>query len=283
MAHLVQVAVAPNLAIHKGAGQNASEGVELGPLAHAAPLQAHQLAGGGIRHVDHGQAAAGQPHGGPALSVIHDAQCELAVVVVDLLCARVSVEVNGEKVPAMGLQRHSMEFRPLSVGRVMFRRPMVGLTDPARMWGSVWKLMPMPLAYITRRVPLLHSWSGAGTRSLFCFISLLNRQNKLWDQGASAALTHTDQDLLYLRIPVVLSEGYTLRTKLRSPTYRLPSIPAASATGASSLLPSARPLQLGQEMLRRRPLPMMLEMTGYLFQGKKTEALQCLVPFAHTY
>lgn len=54
--------------------------------------------------------------------------------------------------------RHSMELSPLSVGRVMFLRPMVGLTDPARMWGSVWKLMPIPLAYITLRVPLLHNW-----------------------------------------------------------------------------------------------------------------------------
>lgn len=53
--------------------------------------------------------------------------------------------------------RHSMELRPLSVGRVMFLRPMVGLTEPARMCGSVWKLMPIPLAYITLRVPLLHS------------------------------------------------------------------------------------------------------------------------------
>lgn len=55
-------------------------------------------------------------------------------------------------------RRHSMELRPLSVGSVMFLRPMVGLTEPARIWGSVWKLMPMPLAYITLRVPLLHSW-----------------------------------------------------------------------------------------------------------------------------
>ena len=51
-----------------------------------------------------------------------------------------------------------MELRPLSDGSVMFRRPMVGLTDPARTCGSVWKLMPIPLAYITRMVPLLHSW-----------------------------------------------------------------------------------------------------------------------------
>ncbi|TNN80708.1 hypothetical protein EYF80_009059 [Liparis tanakae] len=34
----------------------------------------------------------------------------------------------------------------------------------------------------------------------------------------------------------------------------LPSAPQARARGASSLLPSACPLQLGQEMLRRRDL-----------------------------
>lgn len=35
------------------------------------------------------------------------------------------------------LIRHSIELRPLSVGSVMLRLPMVGLTDPARMCGSV--------------------------------------------------------------------------------------------------------------------------------------------------
>lgn len=49
---------------------------------------------------------------------------------------------------------------------------------------------------------------------------------------------------------------------MKSPTYRLPSVPQAKATGASSLFPSACPLQLGQEMLRLRPLPMMLLTTG---------------------
>lgn len=39
-------------------------------------------------------------------------------------------------------------------------------------------------------------------------------------------------------------------------------MPIAKATGASSLLPSARPLQLGQEILRLRPFPMILVITG---------------------
>ena len=56
------------------------------------------------------------------------------------------------------LRRHSMEFRPFSMGREMLQRPMVGVMVPARTWGSLWKLTPIPLAYITRRVPLLQSW-----------------------------------------------------------------------------------------------------------------------------
>ncbi|TNN70825.1 hypothetical protein EYF80_018959 [Liparis tanakae] len=39
-------------------------------------------------------------------------------------------------------------------------------------------------------------------------------------------------------------------------------MPHARATGASSLLPWACPLQLGHEMLRRRPLPITVEITG---------------------
>lgn len=103
--HFVQVAVAPHFAVHKSAGQDASLGVELRPLTHAAPLQADQLSSGGVGHVDHRQAAARQPHGRPALGVVHDAQRELAVVVVDLLRARVAVKVDGEEVTPMGLER----------------------------------------------------------------------------------------------------------------------------------------------------------------------------------
>lgn len=55
-------------------------------------------------------------------------------------------------------RRHSMELRPFSMGREMLQRPMVGVMVPARTWGSLWKLTPMPLAYITLRVPLLQSW-----------------------------------------------------------------------------------------------------------------------------
>ena len=101
--HLVQVAVAPHLPVHEGAGEDAPLGVVLRPLAHAASLESHQLAGGGVGDVDHRQAAAGLPDGRPALGVVGDAQGELAVVVVDLLRACVPVKVNGEQVAAMSL------------------------------------------------------------------------------------------------------------------------------------------------------------------------------------
>lgn len=101
--HLVQVAVAPHLPVHKGAGEDAALGVELGAFAHAAALEPHQLASGGVGDVDHSQTAAGLPDGRPALNVVGDAQRELTVVVVDLLCARVTVKVDGEQVAAMCL------------------------------------------------------------------------------------------------------------------------------------------------------------------------------------
>lgn len=103
--YFVKVAVAPHLPIHKRPRQDASLGVKFGPLTHAPPLQPNKLSGGRIRHIDHCQAAAGQPHGWPALSIVHDAQRELSVIVVNLLCACVAVKVNGEKIAAMSLQK----------------------------------------------------------------------------------------------------------------------------------------------------------------------------------
>lgn len=103
--YFVKVAVAPHLPVHKRTRQDASLGVEFCPLAHAPPLQPNKLPGGRIRHIDHCQAAAGQPHGRPALSIVHDAQRELSVIIVNLLCAGVAVKVNGEKIAAMSLQK----------------------------------------------------------------------------------------------------------------------------------------------------------------------------------
>lgn len=103
--YFIKVAVAPDLPVHKRAGQDATLGVKFGFLAHASPLEPHQLPGGRIRNVDHRQAAAGQPHGRPALSIIHDAQGELAVIVVDLLGASVTIEVDGKKIAAVSLEK----------------------------------------------------------------------------------------------------------------------------------------------------------------------------------
>ena len=57
-------------------------------------------------------------------------------------------------------------------------------------------------------------------------------------------------------------EGNIRLTKLKSPTYTLPSGPEARATGAKSLLLWAGPLQLVQATLRWCPLPIMVAMTG---------------------
>lgn len=57
--HFVRVAEAPDFSIHKRAGQDASEGVEVPLLAHAATLQAQEPATGGVCHVYQCQAAAG--------------------------------------------------------------------------------------------------------------------------------------------------------------------------------------------------------------------------------
>lgn len=103
--YFVQIAVAPHLSVHKRAGHDASLQVKFGPLAHAPPLQPNKLPGGRIRHVDDRQAAAGQPHGWPTLSVVHDAKGELSVIVINLLCASVSVKVDRKKISPVSLKK----------------------------------------------------------------------------------------------------------------------------------------------------------------------------------
>lgn len=103
--YFVKVAVAPHLPIHKRTRQDATLGIKLCPLTHASPLQPNKLSGGRIGHIDYCQAAAGQPHSRAALSIIHDAKGELAVIIVNLLCACVAVEVNGEKIATMSLEK----------------------------------------------------------------------------------------------------------------------------------------------------------------------------------
>lgn len=63
-------------------------------------------------------------------------------------------------------------------------------------------------------------------------------------------------------MPIEFPEGKIRLTKLKSPIYMLPSGPEARATGAKSLLLSARPLQLAQETLLWCPFPITVEMTG---------------------
>lgn len=51
------------------------------------------------------------------------------------------------------LCRHSMRFALCSPGNEMLHLPRVGLTAPARMWGSELRLISIPLAKVTRREP----------------------------------------------------------------------------------------------------------------------------------
>lgn len=106
--HFVKIAVAPHLPIHKRARQDASLGVKFRPLTHAAPLQPYELSRGGVRHIDYSQAAAGQPHSGPSLSVVHDAQSELAVIIINLFRAGVAIKIDGEKIASVSLKKRKM-------------------------------------------------------------------------------------------------------------------------------------------------------------------------------
>lgn len=71
-----------------------------------------------------------------------------------------------------------------------------------------------------------------------------------------------EEPYLNSKILTEFPEGNIRLTKLKSPTYTLPSGPAAKATGAKSLLLRAGPLQLVQATLRWCPLPIMVAMTG---------------------
>lgn len=71
-----------------------------------------------------------------------------------------------------------------------------------------------------------------------------------------------EETYLNSKILTEFPEGNIRLTKLKSPTYTLPSGPEAKATGAKSLLLWARPLQLVQATLRWCPLPIMVDMTG---------------------
>lgn len=80
-------------------------------------------------------------------------------------------------------------------------------------------------------------------------------------------------------MPIEFPEGKIRLTKLKSPIYTLPSGPEARATGAKSLLLSARPLQLEQETLLWCPLPITVEMTGGCWEMNMFSPLPlCTIP-----
>lgn len=57
----------------------------------------------GVGHVDPIQPAARRPEAGPPCLVVQDPEGELAVVIVDLLCACDSVKVQRQEVPVVDL------------------------------------------------------------------------------------------------------------------------------------------------------------------------------------
>lgn len=74
-------------------------------------------------------------------------------------------------------------------------------------------------------------------------------------------------------------EGNIRLTKLKSPTYTLPSGPEAKATGAKSLLLWAGPLQLVQATLLWCPLPIMVDMTGGCWEMNMFSPFPlCMIP-----
>lgn len=101
--YLLQVRVGPGLPVGEGLGGDAAALVVLHAHGHGAPLDAHDVAPGGVGDIDADEAAAGGPEGGPARAVIVDAQRELPVVVVHLLRPRDPVEVQRQQVPVVDL------------------------------------------------------------------------------------------------------------------------------------------------------------------------------------
>lgn len=63
----------------------------------------------GIGHIDPIESAAGRPEAGPPCLVIEDAQRELAVVIIDFLCSRHAIEVEGQQVSIVNLEEGDRE------------------------------------------------------------------------------------------------------------------------------------------------------------------------------
>lgn len=106
LTHSVSICVAPDLAVDPGPGHHPLVLViqSLGPVA---PADGRQQAATGVADVDLGVLAAGGPDQRPAQRVVLDVQGELPVVVVDLAHPGALVEVDGQQVPVVSLERKS--------------------------------------------------------------------------------------------------------------------------------------------------------------------------------
>lgn len=92
-----------------------------------------------------------------------------------------------------------------------------------------------------------------------------------------------EETYLNSKILTEFPEGNIRLTKLKSPTYTLPSGPEAKATGAKSLLLWAGPSQLAQATLRWCPFPMMVAMTGGCWEMNIFSPFPlCMIPRSKT-
>jgi len=106
------------------------------------------VSSGGIGHIDPIESAAGRPEAGPPCLVIEDAQRELAVVIIDFLCSRHAIEVEGQQVSIVNLEEgdrelgswktalvspntssdHTVDYPGVHCLWITFSRPSVGVT-----------------------------------------------------------------------------------------------------------------------------------------------------------
>ena len=107
--YLLQVSVAPWFAISKDPGCNSARLIILHPFWHRAPLNPCNVSSRGIGDIDPVQSAAGWPETGPPCLVIEDAERELAVVIIDFLCPRHTIKVEGQQVSVVNLQERDGE------------------------------------------------------------------------------------------------------------------------------------------------------------------------------
>lgn len=98
LSHLLQICVGPRLPVRESLQADATILIVLHAHRHGAPLNACHVPTRRVCDIYAIEADAGCPKGGPASVVIVDAQCELPVVVVNLLSPGDAVEIHGQQI-----------------------------------------------------------------------------------------------------------------------------------------------------------------------------------------